>query len=77
MAKAARANLDSGVFVVDLSGLQLPTKVLKQIDSDIGTAVEKRLAALNLFNKTDLLFRSPPVLDGKTVRLKPGARPKG
>jgi hypothetical protein len=76
VAKAARANLDSGIFVVDLSGLQLPTKVLKQIDSDIGTAVEKRLAALDLFNKADLRFIFPPVTNGRKVRLKPGARPK-
>jgi len=77
MAKAARANQDSGIFIVDLSGLQLPTKVLKEIDRDIGAVVEKRLAALNLFDKADLRFLSPPVLDGKQIRLKPGARQKG
>ena len=77
MAKTARANQNSGVFVVDLSGLQLPAKVLKEIDGDIGAAVEKRLAALNLFDKADLRFLSPPVLDGRRILLKPGARQKG
>jgi hypothetical protein len=76
VAKAARTDLENGVFVVDLSGLQLPAKVLKEIDSDIGKAVEKRLAALKLFGKNDLLFLSPPALGGKQIRLKPGIRPK-
>ena len=76
MAKAARTDLENGVFVVDLSGLQLPAKVLKEINSDIGKAVEKRLADVKLFGKNDLLFLSPTVLGGKRILLKPGISPK-
>lgn len=60
MTKKSAAGAQSGVFVVDLTGLNLPKRALTDIEKAINATVQKQVGALDLGASGGVIFRPRP-----------------